>query len=85
MAARELALAVMEQALLQELRGGRGFGHGRRSKQALPEMPRLHAVVPAQAGTHTPQSIESPVAMGHRPSLALGRDDSEEGAVVCIL
>src|SRR5262245_28127451 len=43
----------------------------------------LSSVVPAKAGTHTPQTIASPVAMGPGSRAdALGRDDSGEGLPV---
>ena len=36
---RQIALAVVEQALLEQLRGGGGFGHERRSKQGSAAVP----------------------------------------------
>ena len=51
----EVALAVVEQALLDQRGGGGGLGHGGSllgaSKQAWAGMPSLTAVVLAQAGT----------------------------------
>ena len=54
---REVALAVVKQALLEQLRGGRGFGHEAGSKQALAGMPS--ACCRPGAGPVTPFSASA--------------------------
>src|SRR6185437_1913213 len=63
---RELALLVVEQALLQQRGDGRRRGHGR-VLSSLCAQSQAAIVVPAKAGTHTPCPIETTRQMGPGP------------------